>query len=231
MSTYPKGIETWVNRIDDVNIVFAADPNSLAAEIIAIEQNVGTMPAVESKPPVGKPVSYTSMSARLTDTLLGNQKPFVDLAAGLGKVAYGSAGDGHGQFLSFSKNYDPFNYYNGSDITIQASGVYAIDHYMTWSYQTNGYVASYVYINNVNSKGDLWHWSDFAVDSPAQFNYAGRWGTTAVTFSNIALQKGTRLRVVAENGTATNPVQIENAFLRCQFLRAIPGGVGTEAGQ
>lgn len=41
MATYPSGLFSWTTVVDNVDDVLAAHPNSLAAEIIALETKIG----------------------------------------------------------------------------------------------------------------------------------------------------------------------------------------------
>lgn len=41
MATYPSGLFSWVTKIDNVDAVMAAHPNSLAAEIVALQTKLG----------------------------------------------------------------------------------------------------------------------------------------------------------------------------------------------
>lgn len=226
---YPKAVSTWTPRIDEVDIVWANDPNSLAAEIIATENTLGPMPHVESKPVVGNPISYPNVSARITDTFLGNQHPYVELSTSSFYTYYSSTGFDHGQYVNFRAAYDSHGYFNGSDITIKADGLYLIDSYVTWEYYNSGYVMSFIVINGVNSKSDRWSWNDFSRSGPSDANYGGRWATTQPMWMG-SLRAGTRVRIMAENGTPKNPYQVMNAYVRCYYLRALPSTVSTNAG-
>jgi hypothetical protein len=218
MASFPKAIQSWTNRINGVDIVFAADPNSLAAEIIAIETALGTVPNIEPKPPVGNPVTYANVSARVTDTLLGNKLPFVSLSTQAFNLAFQSSTLDHGQRVAFKTVSDEFGYYNGTDVTIRANGIYIVNNYVTWSYFTSGYVASYITINNVDQRGDMWKWN-FPSSGPSDGSYVGRFGTTSSTWLG-QLNVGDRLQTVVENGTPLNPYPVVNAQMTLQYLRS-----------
>lgn len=227
MANYPKGIDSWTNRVDEVDIVWAADPNSLAAEILAIENAVGMMPHVESKPPAGNPVQYSSLSARVTDTLLGNQLPYVDLSTSSFNVSFSSnyLPNYYGSYINYKVNYDPWGYFNGSDVTVKAPGLYLINSYTTWGYYNTGYLMTHLLVNGVESEDDRWDW-DFPKSGPDDASYAGRWAVTKFTHM-VPLQAGTRLRIIAENGTPKNPYPVINSYLRVFYLRSIPTTIAT----
>lgn len=249
MSTpvYPKAISSWTDRIDQINTVFAADPNTLAAEIIAVEKTIGTMPQVEPFPPVGNPVAYSNMSARITDTLLARQHPYVSLFNPAFNAGYGTAPD-DAIYNVYKKLFDPFGYYNGSDITIKTAGLYLIDVYQAWVPFTSGYMQLSLVINGIWTRGSLWQWnfpSDGPVISPggtvtfggpnnpvipSQVNrYPRRNANTGFTWLG-SLGQGDRVRVTSENGTTLNPYPVQNASLKAYYLRDLsdlglaPGG-------
>lgn len=223
---YPKALAGWTDKIDQVNTVFAADPNSLAAEILAIESTLGRMPQVEGSPPLGTPVTYGSVSERITDTLLGNQLPYVSLYAPAFNVGYGTAPIA-GIFNRYRVLADPHGFFNGSDITIPADGIYLVDVYQAWAPFTTGYVQVGLTINNVWTRGDIWKW-DFPdigaafLGRPQVDNYPNRNATHGFLWMG-SLSKGDRIRVTSENGTPFNPYPTVGATLKAFYLRALPG--------
>lgn len=214
---FPKALSSWTDRINNVDTVWAADPNSLAAEIISIESTLGTMPQVESGTPTGGPVTYSNVSTRINAAMLQSAHPYVELYASNFKVGHGSWNGG--SFNTYKVVEDTFKYFNGSDITVQAAGVYIIDAYQTWDYYTSGYVALNLAINNTFARGDLWKW-DFPTSGPSYSTYNGRWATTSFTWMG-ALAKGERIRIASENGTSKNPYTIVNSTLRMYYLRSL----------
>jgi hypothetical protein len=217
MASFPKAIANWTNRINGVDIVFAADPNTLAAEIIATETSLGTVPNIEPKPPVGNPVTYANLGARVTAAMLGNNLPFVSLQTQGFNLAFQSNTLDHGQRVAFKTVSDVYGFYNGTDVTIRATGIYLVNNYVTWSFFTSGYVASYITINNVDERGDMWKWN-FPQSGPSDASYVGRWGTTSSTWMG-QLNVGDRLQTVVENGTPLNPYPVVNAQMTVQYLR------------
>lgn len=219
MTSFPKTIASWRTRIDQVDTVWAADPNALASEIIAVENAVGTMPQTEPSPPVGNPVTYKSLSARVTDTALGAQHPYIELYNADFWVGQGSALSTYGVFNSYRVVEDNWGYFNGSDITIRAPGVYAIDAYQTWVPYNNGWVHLMLGINNVVTRSSMWHWNDFPANAGRQ-SYYERWATTSFFFMG-ALNKGDRIRIASEQQTSAATYRVVNSTLRCLYLRTL----------
>lgn len=76
MAAYPGHIATFVTKVDDVDIIFAADENTLAAEVVAIETNLGVNPQVSTSPSpastfIALSTTFASVSARLTNIEVG----------------------------------------------------------------------------------------------------------------------------------------------------------------
>lgn len=219
-AVFPKSIVPWTDRVDEVNVIWAADPNSLAAEIIAIENSLGTMPQVEDAPYVGNPIAYDNVGARISDVLAGNQMPYCSVTTS-SMFVYNNQGPGTfwGHFNTFTKIYDPFGYYNGSDITIQASGLYLLTGSQQWGWHDSGYLRHSLYCDGVWFAGDRWDWN-FAPFGPAYFE-SDRNASTAFTWMG-PLTAGQRVQVVSENGTSFNPFEVTNSWLRLYCLRKLP---------
>lgn len=221
---FPKALLSWTPRIDEVDTIWANDPNTLASDLISVESTLGTMPQVEKSPYVGNPVTYANVDARITDTLSGTLNPYVSMTADNFKV-YNNQGSGSafGQYVSFNKVYDPYGYYNGSDITIQTTGLYLISGVQSWAWNASGYLHHSLYIAGVWNAGDMWDWGGFASTGPG--HYAdNRNATTEFTWMG-AIPAGQRVRVVAENGTSKNPYPVINSWLRLYCLRKLPPNV------
>lgn len=220
-ASYPKTIASWTNRVDQVDTVWAADPNTLASEILAVETTVGPMPQVEPNSPAWTPVTYSSMSARVSDAMVNGRAPYAELYAANFSVGYGSALSAYGVFNNYSRVEDSWGYYNGSDITIRAPGVYVIDAYQAWEYYTAGYVHLMLGINNVFARGSLWQW-DFPRSGPNVYSasYGERWAHTEFAWMG-KLNTGDRVRVASDNGTPRNPYKVINSTLRICYLRSL----------
>lgn len=223
MATYPCGIASWTNRIDNVNTVWAADPNTLAGEIIAVETALGPNPHIESKPITGNPVTFASASERISQTNLGNGRPYALLDSGSFNVRYGSALDGYGMYNVYSKISDYGGFFNGSDITAPATGLYMIYVQQTWQYYTSGYLSLALAIDGAYQAGDMWHWT-FPSGSASNYsaNYANRYAHTNFSWMG-SLEKGQRVRIVSENGTSKNPYPVIGGTVRIHYLRQTLG--------
>ena len=217
---FPKSILSWTDRIDEVNVVFANDPNTLAAEVISIENTLGAQPQVENAPYSGNPVTYSTVSARISDVLAGNQMPYCSVTTSVMPVFNQQlAGTQFGQFNVFNKVYDPFGYYNGSDITVQASGLYLITGAQNWGWNDSGYLNHSLFIDGLWMAGERWDWN-FASFGPGFFENE-RPATTSFTWMG-AIPAGQRIQVVSENGTSFNPYPVSNSWLRLFCLRKLP---------
>jgi hypothetical protein len=213
---YPRALVSWTDRIDGTDIVWAADPNRLAAEIISIEQTLGSMPQVEPDPPVGKPVTYSSVSARISDAMLGGQLPYVSITNANFKLGKGG-GYYNGQFNTFNQVVsDNWNYFNGSDITIREEGVYLIDASQSWASNSTGYVMMMLVINTARMRLGRWNWADFDPDGTST-DYA----STDVHWMGT-LSEGDRIRIASQNATDKNPTTVTFSNLHVQYLRKPP---------
>ena len=220
---FPKSIFNWgTDRIDQITNVLANDPNSIAAEVTSIENTIGTMPQVESSPFLGQAVTYPNVSARISDTLLGTQHPYCSLGTGSFYI-YNNQGAGtqYGEYNSYQVQYDPYNYFNGSDITVQATGLYLFDAFQAWEWHTEGYLQHSMYINGVWIKGNLWHWVFASNGSAAYTN--NRYANTEFSWMGI-LQEGDRIRITSENGTNRNPYHVIDSNAKLFLLRQTPAG-------
>jgi hypothetical protein len=217
---FPKSIVSWTDRVDNQDVIFANDPNSLAAEIIAMENTLGAMPQQEKAPFTGSPITYASVDARLSDAAAGNLNPYCSITVSsffvFNQQFFGTR---WGHYNTFSKVYDPYGYYNGSDITIQASGLYLITGSQSWEWHDSGYLWHSLWIDDDWQCGHRWDW-DFAPFGPAFFE-ADRDANTAFTWMG-AIPAGKRVRVVSENGTSRNPFRATNSWLRLYCLRKLP---------
>lgn len=217
-ASFPQAIAGWTDRVNGVDIVWAGDPNGAAAEIIAIETALGKMPQVETGVPVGNPVTYNSVSARITDTMLNTQHPYVELYSENFYCGYGSWN--YGSFNTYRVVEDNWGHFNGSDITVRAPGVYLIDAYQTWDYFHQGYISIMLSINNTFARGHVWHWDDFPASGPHDASYQGRWATSDLTWMG-RLNTGDRVRIASANNTNNDSYHVINSTLRMLYLRGL----------
>ena len=217
---FPKSVISWTDRVDNVNVVYANDPNQLAAEIISIENTLGTMPQVEDDPYTGPPVTYSTVDARISDVLAGNQMPYCSVNISQFYVYNNQSwGSFFGHLNTFTKVYDPFGFYNGSDITIPTSGLYLVTGSQDWGWHDSGYLRHSLYINGSWWAGAMWNWL-FGSFGPGFYD-PDRDAHTSWTHVG-PLAAGTRLQVVSENGTSFNPYPCSNSWLRVYCLRKLP---------
>lgn len=219
-AVFPKSILSWTDRIDEVNVIWANDPNSLAAEVISVENTLGAMPHQEKSPFAGNPVTYSSVDARISDAAAGNLNPYVSITNSTFFV-FNQQGPGSrfGHFNSYQKVYDPYGFYNGTDITVQTSGLYLITGSQSWEWHDSGYLWHSLFIDGLWACGHRWDWN-FAGFGPG-FYEDDRPATTAFTWMG-PIAAGKRVQVVSENGTSRNPFRASNSWLRMYCLRKLP---------
>jgi hypothetical protein len=230
--TYPSGVFSWgTDRVDYESIDLAEDANSLAAEVVALESTLGTDAQTESSPVAGNPVSYATVDARISDNLAGNQLPVCILGnPSLQVPNFQSAGTNYGAWNTYSNvNFDPFNMYNGTDVTIPALGLWRITIGQQWDWWSTGYHACYFYLNNNYFRQDIWHW-DFAGNSPGGWWYTvddiPRPGSNKITWEGI-LGEGDRIQVLSENGCPDTPHRTFDQEFKAVFVRSVPLGTPT----
>jgi hypothetical protein len=220
---FPKSILSWTDRVDQISNVLANDPNSIAADLISVESVLGTMPQVEASPFTGNPVTYNTVNARLSDMLAGNQHPVCTLNFNNLTVANtAKSGTHYGAYNSYNALYDPFSYFNGTDVTIQSTGLYIIDAYQSWQWYDQGFVGMGLIISNTFTKGDIWKWSGFSSSGNGSYT-DDRFANTGLTWLGI-LSAGTRVRIISENNTNLNPYPLPNGYLRVYAERKTPPG-------
>lgn len=196
---YPKAIASWTNRVDEEDVVFANDPNSLAAEVISIEKTLGVMPQVEKNPILGNPVTYASVDARLSAIQQAQQLPVCSLYQVLHKVDNFFHPDG--VLTTFQRVYDPFGMYNGSDIIIPVEGWYIIYSNQLWDWWDSGWNRHGLYFNGKSYLIDevFARW-DISSNVPG-----GYWWHRPMAASIVwqgLLKEGVRVSIYQENGTS-----------------------------
>jgi len=222
---YPAGIFPWADRIDNVNIDFANDINSVVAELESIETTLGTNPQIETNPPTGTSITYPSVSARLSDAMNNNNLPVCSLSAT--QLTFGNTTIG--QLNNYTKNYDPYKMFNGTDVTAPVNGWYTIIAHQTWLWQNNGYSYTTLTLNGSNNviADHLIDWQ-FSGNTSTSSGFTPRWQVFGKRnrLANIAwsglLHKGDRVSVTSENGTAAAQITITNLFLKAACMRTLP---------
>jgi hypothetical protein len=224
-SVYPNGIFTWTDKQDNSDDVMAIDPNSLAAEVEAIENTMGVLTATEKSPPSGQPLEYPSVDARLSAMANNANMPLSELSSSATSVPnWIGAGTSYGQWNVYAPAYDPFGFFNGSDITIPDNGWYRVSAGQMWSWWSIGYDMISLYENASLLQQDLWSW-ELTGNVPAGQYQAGaniqRPGSTHIEWEG-RLYANDRIRVLSENGTTNSPQSVSNLWLKVSFVASIP---------
>lgn len=223
MAIYPNNILNWTPRIDDVNIVFANDPNTLASEISAIETYVGTTPQIEGHPPVpNHPVTFSTMSSRLSAAQGNELMPYCSLSNVNGQFIV----QGTQFFNSYGVAQDPYGMWNGKDITIQSKGWWLLTASQKWNQHGNNFRGGNVlffYLNGTWVDADIWNWNDFFGDTT--FTYANNVfnsnGYSRLVWTGM-LNAGDRIQVLSANSTFCPGIQITNMTLKAVCLINLP---------
>lgn len=216
---FPKGIFSWTNRIDQVNIDYANDPNSLAAEIISTETTLGVQPQVEKALPTGGSQAYTTIDARISDTLAGTFRPVCELVGYNQPVATGQS-----VYNTFKAQFDPDDCFNGRDITIPCNGWWIVTGNNIWedAFEFVGFSYMELQINSNRAKAHCWRW-----DRPNLPLWPIQKGSIASGFNEVVwqgpLHSGDRLSIFSTNGTYRNPHHITNYDLKASYVRSISG--------
>jgi len=224
-SIYPNGIFTWTDRVDQVSIDFANDSNSLASEIISIEGTLGTTPEIEPHPPYGNAITYATVSSRITDAMNNSQM----IVCSLTNPKITLPNNTVGQLNTYNLSYDPFNMFNGVDITIPANGWWLITATQTWSGWEDGYSHFSLCLNGTSNiiADDLINWEFPGNNTTA--GLPGRWQqfgarsiSTAITWQGLA-HAGDRFSGLSENGTSNAAHVVTNLTMKASMLRKVSG--------
>lgn len=222
---YPNGIFSWTDRVDQVNVDFANDINSVASDLISIETVLGTNPQVEPHPPNGSlPVTYANVSSRITDAMQNNQLPVTILRASPFTVNNSSAG----QLTPFNAIYDPFSMYNGTDMTIKQDGWYVFTVHQTWSWWNDGFSHTFLTTNGNTVEEDVIDWEFAGNGNDKSDQSTPRWQRFGLR-SRIAhlvwqgrCSAGERISVLAENGTSNSNMQVTYTAFKTHMVKTLP---------
>ena len=222
---FPSGIFTWTDRVDQQSIDFANDINSIASEVISLENTLGTNPEIESNPPTGNPVTYSSVSARISDAMTNKELPVCELSSTSILVQNTVVG----QVNTYKAAYDPYKMFNGTDLTISADGWWYITASQTFLGWSDGYDHFSLCLNGTSNIVDdqLVNW-DFPGNNVIN-GQPGRWQifglrpiTSTLVFQGLA-HKGDRFSGFSENGTSNTSRKIINLSMKASMLRRITG--------
>jgi hypothetical protein len=220
-AVFPYGIASWTDRIDEVDIVFALDPNTLAAEIAATETALGVTPATEQANPMGNPVVYDNVGARIHDVAMGGQIPCVELS----QQSLLVANTGSGERCRYRPRFDPFTMFNGIDITVPCDGWWLVQSLITWTWWDVGYFHHRLHCNGF---GNILHERHF--DCGFEGNDPdGRWqlfegrhrSLTTDTWWMGPAHKGDIFSTTAENGTTHANHLLEDLTFKAIMMRSL----------
>lgn len=224
MAVYPNSIFPWTARRNNLDVVWANDPNSIVAEVQAIESIIGTNPNIETGTYNGVPLIFSTMNARVAAAATLQNMPFAVLAnTGTTTIAPNKT-----MRFSYTVVADQYAMWNGIDITIPASGLYYVFANVDWD--TKGVFASGVsrqtlIVNGkgVNSDFHVWNypseqvWQVLGFDAHTQHSWMG--GFTKGDVVTIGI------------GNATNcTMTIDYASLRTFMVRQFSPGVPFQTG-
>lgn len=232
---YPNSVFTWTDRVNNEDIDYANDINSVASDLISVESTLGANPQIETNAPVGLPVTYPTVSARISDAMTNTQMPICELRNNNIAVPNITAGNLNPYLVSF----DPHNLFNGFDLTIPSNGWWIVTATQRWPGWTDGYSHMTLCLNGASNIVDetLLNW-EFPGNSVVA-GVPGRWqlpqavgvgggpGTlrsilTSVFFQGLA-HVGDRFSVFSENGTSLAQHVLTSLTLKASMIRKITG--------
>jgi hypothetical protein len=222
-ASFPQSIASWTDRING-EIIWAADPNSLAAEIIAIETAIGVNPQIEYSPPFGPPVTYASESAKISAWGLGLNNPYISLELDTFNVQWQQSSEPNGvdfqiQHPPFRVKYDTHGYFDGTCMTVRATGLYLITQHQQWEYRPRGWCRSCCWVNGNRRRQDIFHYDSFPQGSDYYGQtYNGEYGETETAhFEHLVA--GDTVRLTLGNATDVQQLQCVSSTFEAYFLR------------
>jgi hypothetical protein len=222
---YPQSIVTWTDRQDEIDNIWANDPNSIAAETVAIESVLGVQPNIEKDPLSGPPVTYPTVDARISAVARGQNLPFVSLQNQESLIDNNQGiGTQFGVWNTYNEIYDPFKMYNGFDVTIPMDGWWIITINQHWDWWSTGYHGVNFWVDTVFRGHNYWFW-DFPWNGVEEF-WQGSIGdqrpaNTTITWQG-PLKDGQRIRALSENGSPHTPHRTYNMELKAACIRELP---------
>ena len=227
--TYPNGLFQWTDRVDQVNIDFANDINSVASDLISVENTLGINPQIEKNPPNPTPtVTYSSADARISDAMSNAQLPVCILRAGSFNVNNTAVG----VLTPFTAVYDPFGMFNGTDITIVENGWHLFTCHQTWSWWNDGYAHTYLQTNGSTVDEDLIDWEFSGNGNAEDTQDLPRWQRPSGQRSRInhitwqgRCSPGERISLLAENGSSNSSIQVSYTAMHVSMIRTLPAGL------
>ena len=222
-SVYPKSIVSWTDRING-EIIWAADPNSIAAEVVALENAIGVNPSVESNPPFGPPQQYSSLSSRVSAAMLQTEHPFISLELDNFRINWQQS---HGlnavDFMQFHPpfrvRHDDWHYFDGTCMTVRAAGLYLVIQNQQWEYRPSGWCRCHCRINDDVRRQCVWNFDQFPQgNNRFGQTYNGEFGYTDTIHFEI-LDKDDIVRLTLGNATDVDDLLCMESTFEAYYLR------------
>lgn len=234
---FPNGLFQWTDRIDEVNIDFAEDINSVASDLISVENTLGTNPQIEKNSPNGSPpVTYGDVDDRISDAMNNALVPVCILRSAPFAVNNTLAG----VTTPFNLVYDPYNMYNGTDLTINVNGWFMFTVHQTWSWWNDGYSHTYLTTSGNNVDEDLIDWTFAGNVQGSGGGVIGPNGQTTTRWqqfgnrpriAHISWQgrctPGERVSVLAENGTSNASLQVTYTAFKVSMIKTLSSSLSS----
>jgi hypothetical protein len=222
-AAYPNSLLNWTARVNS-QTVQAADPNTLAAEIDAIESAIGTNPQNEPSPLTNSVVSYANLSQRVSAAYLQSGHPYIGIS--------GSFNVSHSASLVFNPGtptrptgppgtvYPAYVGVSGN-ITIQDSGLWLINANQSWDYAQSGWVQHVLYVAGAQVRRSVFSYDQFPSGGSNSFGerFINQYGMTETTYLG-RINAGSVVRVASGNYTNRSPILVESATLTAYYLRS-----------
>jgi len=220
-AAYPSSILSWTQRVNS-QTVWAADPNTLADEIDAVEQYIGINPQIESSALTSATKTFSSMSARLSDAMLQRGHPFIEINRSTNWNVYHNTSSTHTAKNAFNNVVSPWGNYVGSggNITIRDTGVWFIEASQRWQYATSGWVMQELYAGSAIIDRDIFSYSQFPQSGSNVYGerFLNTDGYNKTTFLG-RITAGTVVSVASGNFTNLSPLQVQSMSLSLYYLR------------
>lgn len=221
MAAYPSSLLSWTQRINSQTI-YAADPNTLAAEIDAVEQFVGVNPQNESSALTGASTTFSTMSARVSAAMLQTGHPYIEVSNSANYNIWHSTATGNVGNVGFHTTNSNWPGYIGSsgNVTIQDAGLWLINCNLTWQYAASGWVQQVLYKGSTALRRDFFSYDMFPASGSNTYGerFINGQGHTETTFLG-RLSAGTVVSIAAGNFTNVNPLAITGGSLSLYFVR------------
>lgn len=220
-AAYPASLLSWTQRVNS-QTVFAADPNTLAAEIDAVEQYVGTNPQNESSALTGATSTFASLSQRVSAAMLQTGHPYVEISNSTNFQIWHSTTTGHTGNVGFHTTNSNWPGYIGSsgNVTVQDSGIWLVNVHLQWQYAASGWVEHVLYKGSTELRRAFFSYDMFPASGSNTYGerYLNGNGATETSFLG-RLSAGTVVSVAAGNFTNVNPLSITEGSMSLYFVR------------